>query len=324
MAEGVAGPGTMSTERAAKVGGGDSLPRAAARALMRAFMRVGGFTTGYGKLSSTRIAKWSCGGLPSEVLARLRNGVSIAVNPRDYNGRMLLILGSVDPKIYRTCAGLLREGDLFLDIGANYGAVGLLCQSIVGARGRVVMVEPQPVLCRRIRDAIARHALGHCELLECGLLDKEGTLQMVADPDHSGAASLVELTRRGARVEVPVRDARRLLPEVIGGRPFGAKVDVEGAERVVVPTLFEAPSARFVLYEAKDRGSQVTLWNQAKAGGLSVFGIRKRLWSVSYQPIAEESQLRAHADFVAVRLAGPPPVGPLGLAALRRMVDARG
>ena len=92
--------------------------------------------TGIARLSESRVSKWSCRGLVS-ARARLRNGIHLQVDPQDYNGRMLLLAGTPDPKVVETCRALLAPGMAFLDIGANYGSIGLLCTEVVGTTGEI-------------------------------------------------------------------------------------------------------------------------------------------------------------------------------------------
>jgi len=47
-----------------------------------------------------------------------------------------------DPHVLAVLRERLREGDVVLDVGANIGSVTLPAASLVGARGRVVAVEP--------------------------------------------------------------------------------------------------------------------------------------------------------------------------------------
>lgn len=49
---------------------------------------------------------------------------------------------------HRLMRDLLRPGDTFLDIGAHHGSFAILSAELVGARGRIVAVEPQPRLAR--------------------------------------------------------------------------------------------------------------------------------------------------------------------------------
>src|SRR5437870_216931 len=82
---------------------------------------------------------------------RLKNGLRIEVDLKDYNGRMLYLFGTPDAKVVAVSRALLSRGDRFIDMGANCGAVGLLCSDAVGQDGQVHLIEPQPELCGRAR-----------------------------------------------------------------------------------------------------------------------------------------------------------------------------
>src|SRR5688572_9155129 len=128
--------------------------------------------SGTARLSAHPFVRWSCRGL-SVLPTRLRNGLEIEVDARDYNGRMLLMSGTVDPKIVEVCRSLIQQGDVFFDVGANYGVVGLSCADLVGASGEVHFFEPQKELCDRIRRAASGIREASCTIHECGLLDRD-------------------------------------------------------------------------------------------------------------------------------------------------------
>ena len=65
------------------------------------------------------------------------NGVRIDVDPNDYHGRILYLFGTNDPKVQAVATGLLRRGDRFLDIGANYSSIGIQMTNVVGQEGQI-------------------------------------------------------------------------------------------------------------------------------------------------------------------------------------------
>src|SRR5579862_9040535 len=56
--------------------------------------------------------------------------------------KLLFIGGEIDPNEFSFLADFLKPGMLVLDVGANEGLYSLFCRRHVGARGRVIAIEP--------------------------------------------------------------------------------------------------------------------------------------------------------------------------------------
>ena len=258
-------------------------------------------------------------------IATLRNGVRLPVRLDDYNGRMIYFFGTADPRVVRTCRSLLRTGDVFLDIGANLGTIGLQCADRVGTTGAVHQVEPQPELAAGIRAGAAAAGLAHVQVHECGLWDEDGELRIAIPDDHTGAARLVaDGEEAEATTVVPVHDVRRFVAETAGARPFGAKVDVEGAEDRILPALFDAPGLRFVLFETHHLDDPGAWWSLVEEDRFTFLGLKPALASTRLVPVTERERMRGWYDLLAVRaprsVVGTATLTPAELA--RRMEDA--
>lgn len=125
---------------------------------------------------------------------------------------------------------VLKEGDTFVDIGANVGFFTLLASSLVGPKGRVIAIEPNPPVFGQLAATVERNAIGNVTLVNAGLAPQEGTLALYvpADPlNHT--ATMVE--HEGAvKVEVPVRRLDDLLDELGVEWVDYLKIDVDGFE----------------------------------------------------------------------------------------------
>jgi FkbM family methyltransferase len=130
---------------------------------------------------------------------------------------------------------VLRPGDLFVDVGANAGLYSVFAAEL-GCE--VLAVEPIAASIDQVRANLALNGAA-AEVLACALADEPGTLAMAgadlsrqalrtvtAGPPAGGAAD-----GAGGAVTVAVRT----LDDVLGDRTAaGLKIDVEGAERLVV------------------------------------------------------------------------------------------
>lgn len=128
----------------------------------------------------------------------------------------------------------LREGDVFLDIGANCGVFTIAGGHRVGASGRVVAFEPGSVPRRRLIENVALNGLKNIIVVGCALSDQsgEGVLSVpAAGMDAYGSLGTPMKTIDATQERVPLRS----LAEVVGDMEISerialAKIDVEGWE----------------------------------------------------------------------------------------------
>lgn len=275
-----------------------------ARTLVSGAGRLVPLKSGLTRLAGSPVVRLGFRGGRREHLARLRNGLRVPVNLDDWNGLMLAAFGTPDPKVVGVCRALLRPGDGFLDIGANHGAVGLLCHDVVGPQGGVHLFEPQPGLCERIRWVLANEKVPNVTLHEVAVLDKEDQLELNVQPGHSGVASLVRGSKSGQRVVVPVKDVRTYLPPLLNGRPFGVKLDVEGVELPIVRGLATFPGLRFITLECNSPAEREPLWETIRGAGLALYGLARTLLTIRLRPLRSIEDMARYHDLVAVRHAG--------------------
>jgi FkbM family methyltransferase len=117
----------------------------------------------------------------------------------------------------------LRPDDLFVDVGANIGIYTIFALDL-GAR--VIACEPDPHNFLRLQEHVALNGYD-AELLNVAVADEPGTVRLT-----QGLDSYNYLVRDGgAGIDVPATT----LDEIIGDRRVaGVKIDVEGAERLVL------------------------------------------------------------------------------------------
>ncbi|MEV6652979.1 FkbM family methyltransferase [Streptomyces sp. NPDC051219] len=119
---------------------------------------------------------------------------------------------------------LLKPRDLFVDVGANIGAYTILAAEC-GAD--VIAVEPNARNADRIREHLRINNY-RAEVVEKVLADAPGVFRMTSDLDSLNHLLLGE-TDEGEKVEATTLD------EVVESRDVaGVKIDVEGAERLVL------------------------------------------------------------------------------------------
>jgi len=250
---------------------------------------------------------------------RLRNGTEIPVELDDLNGAILSLFGTNDPTIVRICRALLTPGDLFLDIGANYGSVGLQCVDRVRPMGEVHLLEANPRLARMLREAASRRSDKSVIVDAIALADANGTLSLSIPENHSGAGSIVEnhAATGTTTVEVPARSAETYLDAFANHDRIGVKMDIEGAEPMVLPAIVRHPKVRFVLFESKHLPRDFDWHGLLSDNGFTAFGIDSTAWRLRLTPLSFAEESKKYHDIVAVRgNAKMEPGRPIGLRRL--------
>jgi FkbM family methyltransferase len=130
-------------------------------------------------------------------------GVRLYLDPISNLGSQFIFNSAYEPESQKVFEAVVKEGDTVIDIGANEGAFTCLALRIVGRRGRVVAVEPQPDLRSiiEINCAINNYTNVH---IETAALSPNKTETIFLFPRiNSGASSIVRSYRwRKRAIEV--------------------------------------------------------------------------------------------------------------------------
>lgn len=131
----------------------------------------------------------------------------------------------------------VKEGDEVLDIGANIGWFTLLACKLTGPKGKVHSFEPRPDTSRMLQRTISMNNLeDRVTLWQAALSDETGELHLNwgQNTDNPGGSFVSRDTHESSGYEQATVMARRLddlLPEAA---PDFIKIDVEGAEPMVI------------------------------------------------------------------------------------------
>ena len=142
---------------------------------------------------------------------------------------------------------LLRErlgpGFAFVDVGANIGAYSLFVAAEAGPSAKILAVEPQPAIFDRLTYNISQNPFGTIKAVACAVADKPGELTMFLSPRNSGESSVkIVASDAATSVRVPATTLLELLRQEGFGRVDALKLDVEGAEDIILEPFFrDAP-----------------------------------------------------------------------------------
>jgi FkbM family methyltransferase len=149
--------------------------------------------------------------------------------------------------------GVLRPGDVFVDVGANFGLFTTLAADTVGPSGCVIAIEPTPAMISRLTFNMKANRFTNIIVFEAAVGDVSGTAVLNVLNGNYGRSSLEP--RAVCLRSIPVR--MMTLAEVVGiarvDRIDALKIDVENFEdKALLPYISLMPQAmwpRHILIE---------------------------------------------------------------------------
>jgi FkbM family methyltransferase len=137
------------------------------------------------------------------------------------------------------------DGGVFVDVGANAGTYALPLARNVGAAGRVIAVEPHPVMVARLAFNQAASAANNLVLIAAAAGDADGELMIETDHENYGASHVYpDASARSDAIRVPAMRLLRILQDHDVEHVDSLKIDVEGYEdRVLIGFFRDAPEA---------------------------------------------------------------------------------
>jgi FkbM family methyltransferase len=118
---------------------------------------------------------------------------------------------------------LLKQGDLFVDVGANSGSYTILASAVSGAAS--LSIEPVPTTFSRLQANIELNSIQDLVVpLNIGIGQEAGLLNITLDHDSTNHFVIGSVSERTTPMRV------RTLDEVVTGSPVLIKIDVEGWE----------------------------------------------------------------------------------------------
>jgi len=142
--------------------------------------------------------------------------------------RILFIRGAWEYFEGRLMAGLVRKGDIVLDLGANIGYHTLMLSDAVGSEGRVHAFEPDPWNYELLLRNIALNGCRNVTAVQKAVSDVTGRCRLYVSPNDFGDHRIHETSEK--RKAVMVETVR--LDDYVrdGDRIALVKMDIQGAE----------------------------------------------------------------------------------------------
>jgi hypothetical protein len=125
--------------------------------------------------------------------------VSLQLDPEDVVQRLLLMDGNWEPQVWQGIAPHLREGCVFMDVGAHIGYYSLKAARMVGASVRVVALEPNPATRDLLEGNVAARRAVNVVIQSFACCDRECDLTLYEGPaSHTATALSLAVTPKGS------------------------------------------------------------------------------------------------------------------------------
>lgn len=186
---------------------------------------------------------------------RLTNGATFLAPSADHVSRAAWLFGDLDPKLTLLASLLIREGDHVVDVGAHFGLFSLQVANLVGPKGRVDAVEPQPALAALLKTSRAMNGWDHLHVHETALGTRNAVGMLSIPPGNSGAASLMRRRTPDTKLPIMIERSGSFLSGLDGGHIRFMKMDTEGSEADIVRgglSFFQRHRPDVVFFEAQD------------------------------------------------------------------------
>jgi FkbM family methyltransferase len=148
----------------------------------------------------------------------------------------------------------LREGDFFLDVGANVGSYSLLSSGV--CKARTIAFEPIPSTFNILASNVTLNKLGNLvTTINSAVGAAKGTLIFISDSDTTN-----HVLEDGAKAENTVKVPVITIDESLDGHePSLIKIDVEGYETEALKGMaktLDTPSLKAIIIELNGSGAR--------------------------------------------------------------------
>jgi FkbM family methyltransferase len=139
--------------------------------------------------------------------------------------------GDWEPDVAAALREYAKPGSTVLDVGAHVGIFTLQLSSSVGADGRVIAVEADPINARFLRRNIMHARRTNIHVVEAAASDAEGTTTLSRSvEDNTGDSRAYDVATAGQVLEIPTV----ALDDLVDVRVDLIKTDAQGMDHVVL------------------------------------------------------------------------------------------
>jgi FkbM family methyltransferase len=161
----------------------------------------------------------------------------LPVSKQGYGSRGFFMMRDYYEPLLEILDSILKPGEVFFDCGANQGIFTLAAAKLVGEKGKVLSIEPQPYAVKCINENLKLNQLDNVTVTEAAVSDQKGRVTL--DLSQSEVAASIVSDFGGSNtleVETVTLDD---MAEEIHTMPDVIKLDVEGAEYMALQGAIE-------------------------------------------------------------------------------------
>lgn len=194
-----------------------------------------------------------------KLIIQTLHGVKLLIDPAKDKGVELALYqtGTYEKGTIQLLGDFLKQGSVFMDIGANIGLMSTIASKIVGEKGRVYAVEANPKTIEVLRHNCAINQCENIEILPIALASEKGSAILYENWNvNRGGASLIS---QGDEHGLTVSKER--LDDLFSpDSPVHlVKIDVEGFELEVLKggvAWFKTQQPVFIIEVSTQRSNQ--------------------------------------------------------------------
>jgi FkbM family methyltransferase len=162
-------------------------------------------------------------------------GSVVSGNTEDLIQRYIYYFGIWEPNLTHFLRENLKEGDIFVDVGANIGYFTLQASRLVGELGKVIAIEASPKIYAKLIDNMKRDHATNVEAYNLAVSDSEGTTKVfLAANSNIGQTTILPKDGCCYECEINSKPLTAIIPPDQMAKVRLIKIDVEGAEWLVV------------------------------------------------------------------------------------------
>jgi FkbM family methyltransferase len=162
-------------------------------------------------------------------------GFQVRGNTRDFIQRRLYVFGYWERNLSHWFWENLREGDVFIDVGANIGYFSLLASQRVGASGRILAFEPVPSIASAMQINLNLNNVQNVAVHECIVSDMSGEGEVFRGPSTNlGGSSTQDSEGFESEGRVRKEPLDAIVDRELWPRVRAIKIDAEGDEYAVL------------------------------------------------------------------------------------------
>jgi FkbM family methyltransferase len=164
-------------------------------------------------------------------------GSVVRCNARDFVQRRIRFFQIFEHNLTYYSLERLREGDLYVDIGANVGYYSLLASRCVGNTGQVISVEADPVTFAALNKNLELNGCRNVSARNIAATATACRIEITRSDPYNSGSNAIRVRADGGGVEgLPFRD---IVGDDIGRVRF-VKIDIEGSETPILNSILEA------------------------------------------------------------------------------------